>query len=525
LHRVYGTPLWSETTGTTPNRTAKVRQLLGRGEWNKILGIWYDGVQIPTADYHFLSGSKPAQTGDTSWFPTDTAHAGYAIVDYKTPTGLDFDGTEKLPSDLRLIAETGKFRNWNSSGVEIPGDYAYTTNGARMFADWFLQCGGNPNRINWGVWADWRDYIGANELQDYSAIAGWVGSGITTKFYNGTNFQTFVSQRVEPFFDFNLGNGSPAVGVQIDNFSIRCEGKIKPKHTETYTFTITVDNGVRFWLNDDLLIDQWSDDGQHPTSAPNYTTTFAATANQFYDIKIEYNEGGGPGYLKLEWESTSQTKEVIPPEVMYPKAENRPRYETHVAFDAATDLDQVMKIILLANNSLMQDVDGKMSFYCYDQLSPSFDISEEMVLDGSLNLVKRTFKKTEIRTRWEAIFRDIDSQFLEFADAINPCFIDVSGAIPDPNSMQLTETITLPNMSRFQARKLLSNLVFRKLFKQNFYEFEADARTYQVVAGDIITLTHQQFGFDGNEFLVIESIDKSPEQTADDRRFIIQEWS
>jgi PA14 domain len=523
LHVVEGNPLWSETNGTTPNRQATVRQILGRGEWNKLLGVWFDGVNVPTAHYRFLTGSKPTQTGDASWFPTDTSHAGYAILDYKTPTGLDFDSTENPPTGLKIIAETGKFRNWNSSGTEISADYGYTTNGARIFVDWYLQCGGSPGRINWANWAAWRDYIGANETQDYTTIQKFVGFGITAKFYNGTNFQTFVSQRVEPFFDFNLGNGSPAIGVEIDNFSIRCEGKLKPNYTETYTFTVVHDNGVRFWLNGNLLIDQWQDDGQHP--AGTHTCTFAATANQFVDLKIEYNEGGGPGYLKLQWQSTSQAIEVIPPEVMYPKAESKPRYETHVAFASATDLDAVMKAILLVNNSVMQDFDGKMNFYCYEQLSSSFHISEDKVLDGTLKLVNRSFKKTDIKTRWEAIFRDIDSLHLEAADAINPCFIDLSRQIDDPNPKPLTEAISLPNMSRWQATKLLKAISERKLLRRNFYELECDARTFQVVAGDVITLSHQQFNFTNKPFLVVESRDKSPESSADDRSLILQEWS
>jgi hypothetical protein len=140
-------------------------------------------------------------------------------------------------------------------------------------------------------------------------------------------------------------------------------------------------------------------------------------------------------------------------------------------------------------------------------------------------LLKQNFKKTEIRTRYEAVFRDINSQYLEFADAINPCFLDFSSQITDPNIQQLTEAINLPNMSRFQAIKILHHIAKRKLINRNLYELECDARTFQVVAGDIIMLTHSQFAWTNKQFLVVESRDKSPEETADDRAFIVQEWS
>jgi hypothetical protein len=519
LHVVTGTPIWSKNSGASPSRQCTIRQVLGKGEWNGIKGIWWDGINIPAADYHFLTGSSPTQTGDNSWFSEDSAHPGYAILDYKTPTGSDFDSKETTPSGLRVIAETENFRDWNSSGVEQTGNYGYTTNGARIWADWYLQSGGQTDRINWSNWVAWRDYIGGTETQDYSAIADFVGFGLTTSFYNGIAFDTFVSKRVEPFIDFNVGAGSPALGVDVDDFSVRSEGRLKAKYTETYTFTLTHTHGVKVWINGTLELDEWASSGTH-------TFTKALTANSFYDIKIEWKHTTGTtANLKLQWNSTSQTIEVIPPERLYPKTESKTRYETHVAFASPTDLDAVLKTILLVNNSVMQDVDGKMNFYCFEQLSESFDITEDMVTDGTLKLVNRTFKKTDIKTRWEAVFRDLDSQYLESCDAINPCFRDYSGSIDDPNESQLTEVVSLPNMTRFQAIKILDHLAQRKLFRRNFFELQCDARTFQVVAGDLVTLTHSQFGIADQTFLVTESRDQSSESTADDRTFILQYWS
>jgi PA14 domain len=469
-----------------------------------------------------------ANVGYSKLFPRDIPHSGTVILDYKTPAQIDFAASAKeSPSELECIVETENFWDYDANGNQIADSFVYTTNGARVFAGWYLRKGGKKSRINWTAWQAWRDWIGTNETVDYSTITDFVGFGISARFYNGTNFQTFISERIEPFLDFNLGSGSPAVGVDLDSFSIRCEGKLKAKYTETYTFTVEHDNGVRFWLNGNLLIDQWQDDGQHP--AGTHTCTFAMTAEQFYDLKIEYNECGGPGYLKMEWQSPSQKREIIPPEVMYAKPQSRPRYETHLAFSETTDLDTAIKAICLVNNSLFQDVDGKLSFYCYEQLTATFAISAatEDTINISDRIIKdvripqRFVKKTDTKLRWEADFRDTDSQYLEPAKSVSPLFVEISGV----EGVHQTEFVALPNMSRWQARKILLHLIKKRVLNTGYFEIDCDARTYPIVAGDIGTIWNDEMGWNDKLFLVTQSRDKSPEQTADDRTFVIQEWS
>jgi len=49
---------------------------------------------------------------------------------------------------------------------------------------------------------------------------------------------------------------SPPTGS--DNFSIRWTGFILPKFSEAYTFHATTDEGVRLWIGDDLVINNWT---------------------------------------------------------------------------------------------------------------------------------------------------------------------------------------------------------------------------------------------------------------------------
>ena len=119
---------------------------------------------------------------------------------------------------------------------------------------------------------------------------------------------------------FDIGTGAPifdAFGVSStefspegfpkDNFSVRWDGRLKVDHTGEYTFYIIADDGVRFYLNDSLLIDQWQ-----PQPATEFTGKLNLLEDQEYPIRIEYFEKGGDETMILGWKSDSFPKSLIP---------------------------------------------------------------------------------------------------------------------------------------------------------------------------------------------------------------------
>jgi hypothetical protein len=64
-------------------------------------------------------------------------------------------------------------------------------------------------------------------------------------------------ERVDPTVDFVWGNGGPATSVGVDHFSARWEGTLDVPVAGDYTFVVRADDGVRLWIGDVRLIDQW----------------------------------------------------------------------------------------------------------------------------------------------------------------------------------------------------------------------------------------------------------------------------
>lgn len=133
--------------------------------------------------------------------------------------------------------------------------------------------------------------------------------GFAADYFHGTSFQQRRFSRVDPAVDFNWGPGLPDARVSPDGFSVRWEGWVLPRYTETYTFITTSDDGVRLWVNGQLLVDQWND---HGTLVHGGNITLQAGVRA--QVRMEYYERTGHGVARLEWESPSELRQIIPAE-------------------------------------------------------------------------------------------------------------------------------------------------------------------------------------------------------------------
>ncbi len=150
-----------------------------------------------------------------------------------------------------------------------------------------------------------------------SALAQWIGalpngSGLTGE-YRSNQARTFTGAptvtRTDATVNFDWGTGAPASGVSGDTFTVRWMGSVVPAYTEAYTFFTETDDGVRLWVDNQLIIDKWLP--QSPTEWP-AIRTLTLTAGRAYTIKMEYYEAGGGAVARLRWSSPSTPKGIIP---------------------------------------------------------------------------------------------------------------------------------------------------------------------------------------------------------------------
>lgn len=141
------------------------------------------------------------------------------------------------------------------------------------------------------------------------------GTGIFGSYFNNQDFTAPVFKRTDPYVNFDFGSSSPNTSsMPADTFSIRWTGKLKAPYTGNYRFYTVSDDGVRLYVNNQLVVNNWSDHA--PTE--NASGEISLTAGQRYDIKLEYYENGGGATIKLLWSGPNFAKRVIPQGYLYP---------------------------------------------------------------------------------------------------------------------------------------------------------------------------------------------------------------
>jgi hypothetical protein len=151
---------------------------------------------------------------------------------------------------------------------------------------------------------------GGGDLVLHLGSALWNGRamGLRGEYYNNSTldppiFLTRYDGRI--YFSW-WGYGSPADGMDHDAFSVRWTGYVEPEFSEEYTFVTYSDDGVRLWIDGDLLIDNWTIHGTTRDEG-----TIDLEAYEKYPIMLEYFEGGGDSAIDLIWSSPSTGSEYI----------------------------------------------------------------------------------------------------------------------------------------------------------------------------------------------------------------------
>jgi hypothetical protein len=138
------------------------------------------------------------------------------------------------------------------------------------------------------------------------------GTGLTGQYFADQTLTNLVLTRTDATVNFNWGSGSPDPSVPVDHFSARWTGQVQAQYSETYTFYTESDDGVRLWVNGQLLVDNWTDHAPTENSG-----TIALVGGQKYDIKMEYYENGGGAVAQLLWSSASTAKQAVPTSQLY----------------------------------------------------------------------------------------------------------------------------------------------------------------------------------------------------------------
>ncbi len=186
--------------------------------------------------------------------------------------------------------------NWEPHNSEVDSATINLTAGQKydVRLDYYEQFGSAEIKLEWSSPSQARQAISATQL--YASPPGLHGE--YSDSFGGS------AVRIDPVIDFDWGTGRAHPSVAVDQISVRWTGQIRANHSEEYIFAMENDEGVRLWIGNEVVIDDWTPHATHVA-----TGAKMLEAGKWYDIRIEYFDKTGHAEVDLKWSSASETGE------------------------------------------------------------------------------------------------------------------------------------------------------------------------------------------------------------------------
>lgn len=215
---------------------------------------------------------------------------------YTFATSSD-DGVRLRVNGVSLIDNwTDHAPTENRGSIRLTAGTAYD-----IQMDYYENGGGAVARLLWSSPSQPRQIVPS------SALTPAQPSGLRGEYFDDLEFTNSRLVRTDPTIDFDWERGAPTASMGVDSFSVRWTGRVTAASSETYTFYTTSDDGVRLWIDGQLIIDNWTD---HASTED--TGTAVLSAGVAHDVRMEYYERGGGALAGLAWSSPSQPRQIIP---------------------------------------------------------------------------------------------------------------------------------------------------------------------------------------------------------------------
>lgn len=302
-------------------RACMIEQLESRTLLDGLAGSYYPTMDLtgnplvtrvdPSINFSWGSSAPatgmPADRFSVRW--TGQVQATYSQT-YTFYTVTD-DGVRLWVNGIQLINQ------WNDhSPTEHKGTMALVA-GQRydIKMEYYENGWGATAQLLWSSAGQAKQVIPASALYSNAVVTpSWPenGNGVVAEYFDNLDLTASKLKRIDTQVNFSWGSGSPSSLVGPDTFSVRWTGAVQARYSEQYTFYTYSDDGVRLWVDNVLLVNNWTD--HSPTENKG---TIVMDAGQTYDIRMEYYERGWGATASLSWSSASQAKQIVPQSVLY----------------------------------------------------------------------------------------------------------------------------------------------------------------------------------------------------------------
>lgn len=129
--------------------------------------------------------------------------------------------------------------------------------------------------------------------------------GFNVEYFNNMELAgTPVFRGVEKIINHSWSNGTGIENIPRENYSVRWNSILSVKETATYQFMLGADDAYRLYINDKLVIDDWTPGGYRAQSVEQLLK-----AGEKYKIRVDYFQKGGGAVVNFVWNKKDDDKD------------------------------------------------------------------------------------------------------------------------------------------------------------------------------------------------------------------------
>jgi hypothetical protein len=270
---------------------------------------YYDNVA--DRNHEFFGVCFDQNQGDYTDDAGGPGNRVYVTVTYNHPFLTDYLGWDRLKVKITQVGVVEKFRTSRVAGF---------SNAINFLPTWtFTPVGGST--VETATLEDTPTDAGTptDVPTPTPGVCTTDGTGLLGAYYGNVGsrvsrrFTHLVFSRIDPFVGFDWNTGSPDPSLTADYFQVRWTGQLVPTYSSNYTFYVVADDGVRLWLDGNLIIDQWNDQAATVFYSDSIYLDCAP-----HDIKMEFYEDTQDAVAALGWQGDMVSAQIIPQANLYP---------------------------------------------------------------------------------------------------------------------------------------------------------------------------------------------------------------
>jgi beta-glucosidase len=149
--------------------------------------------------------------------------------------------------------------------------------------------------------------FGTSQFAHEDRPGHWAAGLRAEYFSNLTLAGPPLVDRIDPRINFDWASSAESLrSVLPAQFTVRWTGMIQSSSSSLHVFRARADSGIRVYLDEKLIIDDWTEHAAHPDVATKFLD-----AGRAYRLRVEYkNTGGGGAIAQFGWASL-KVPEVI----------------------------------------------------------------------------------------------------------------------------------------------------------------------------------------------------------------------